>query len=120
MFPNGDLNGATGLHTGVEMDDPVRGRMRLQLNKNNDTTTGNAVGAGKYHREYIFRVGSGASRQVANGLTAGQFRLPMFDYIFPEGAVFGQPIPSYNFNEFGFLAVGSGPGVGRLDPWPGP
>lgn len=123
LFPNGNLNDKTGLFTGIQMDDPIRGRMRLQLNKNNDTTTGNAVGAGKYHREYIFRVGAGTSRQmanVANGLTAGQYRFPEFDYIFAEGAVFGEPIPPYNFNEFGFLAVGSGPGFGRLDPWPGP
>jgi hypothetical protein len=109
------------------MDDPVRGRMRLQLNKNNDATTGNAVGAGKYYREYIFRIGNGTSRQmanVANGLTAGQYRLPIFDYIFAEGAVFGEPIPPFNFNDFGFLAVGNGPidgtNFGPLDPWPGP
>jgi len=127
LFPNGNLNDASGLPTGIEMDDPIRGRMRLQLNKNNDATTGNAVGTGKYYREYIFRVGAGTSRQmpnVANGLTAGQYRLPIFDYIFAEGSVFGEPIPPFNFNDFGFLAVGNGPidGTifGRLDPWPGP
>jgi hypothetical protein len=73
-----------------------------------------------YTREYIFRLANGTTPNVANGLTAGQYRFPQFDYIFPEGAVFGQPLPPYNFNDFNFLTNGNGPGSGRLDPWPGP
>ena len=132
LFPNGDLNDnpKPPNHNGLEMDDTVRGRIRLQLNRNFDTTTGNKVGPGNYYREYIVRLGPGTTREVpnvANGLTAGRYRLPMFDYIFAEGAKFGEPIPPYNFNQFGFLAVGSGrldgttgPFVGPLDPFPGP
>jgi hypothetical protein len=128
LFPNGDLNDRTNTHDGLGLDDPVRGRIRLQLNRNFDTTTGNKVGPGNYYREYIVRLGPGTTREVpnvANGLTAGRYRLPMFDYIFPEGAIFGEPIPPYNFNQFGFLAVGdgrldgaTGPFIGPLDPFP--
>jgi hypothetical protein len=118
-FPNG---------ANIPMNDPVRGRIRLQLNKNLPDPPGNAVGTGLYHREYIVKLSTGQMPNVANGLIAGQYRLPIFDYIFPEGAVFGQPIPPYNFQDFGFLAVGSGPLggpgsggpiIGRLNPWPG-
>jgi hypothetical protein len=63
---------------------------------------------------------------VANGLTAGQYRLPCFDYIGAEGTVMGNPIVPFNFQDIPFLAQGcgplngTGPIVGRLDPWPGP
>jgi hypothetical protein len=76
-------------------------------------------------REYIVRIRTGPTPGVANGLTAGLYRLPCFDYIVPERTVMGQPIPPTNFQDFPFLAQGSGPLfpggpiVGRLDPWPG-
>ena len=65
------------------------------------------------------------------GLTAGQYRAPITEYLFPENlAVGGPPVP-LNFQEFPFLAHGSGPWagagpspvpagiVGQLSPWPG-
>jgi len=62
---------------------------------------------------------------VANGLGSGQYRLPNFDFIFPENFVLGNPILPNNFLDFPFLALGSGPFggfgsiVGQLTPWPG-
>ena len=62
---------------------------------------------------------------AANGLQSGQYLLPNFDFIFPENHQFGQPIMPNNFQDFPFLAQGSGPlfgtgpVVGQLDPWPG-
>ena len=61
----------------------------------------------------------------ANGLGSGQYRLPNFDFIFPENHQFGQPIIPNNFQDMPFLAqgsgplVGTGPIVGQLTPWPG-
>jgi hypothetical protein len=62
---------------------------------------------------------------VANGLGSGQYRLPNFDFIFPENFVLGNPIIPNNFQDLPFLAQGSGPLfgsgsiVGQLTPWPG-
>jgi hypothetical protein len=64
---------------------------------------------------------------VANGLWAGQYRLPNFDFIFAENQQFGQPTLPNNFQDIPFLAQGSGPlfgragapVVGQLAPWPG-
>jgi hypothetical protein len=62
---------------------------------------------------------------VCNGLIAGQFQLPMFDFITPEHTVQGSPQYPGNFQNLGFLHDGSGPlfpggpNVLRLDPWPG-
>jgi len=61
----------------------------------------------------------------ANGLGSGQYRLPNFDFIFPENHRLGDPIIPNNFEDFPFLAQGSGPLfgfgtiVGQLTPWPG-
>lgn len=68
-----------------------------------------------------------------NGLLAGQYTAPVSEYIFPENNVFGDPIIPFNFQNFPFLAQGSGPlctvghqdtvgkcpFVGQLIPWPG-
>ncbi len=61
----------------------------------------------------------------ANGLGSGRYRLPNFDFIFPENQQFGQPTLPNNFQDLPFLAQGSGPLfgtgpiVGQLKPWPG-
>src|SRR5207248_2760274 len=53
------------------------------------------------------------------------YRLPNFDFIFGENLGLGDPIISNNFQDFPFLAQGSGPLLGsgsvvrQLTPWPG-
>jgi hypothetical protein len=133
QFPNG-----TGAN--IVINDPIRGRL-MWATSNNGSTPGvlaNAVGPRKFYREYILRLSSGQTQlpdqaalqpngQPLPGLYAGAYRLPIFEYIFGEGTTFGQPIPPNNFNDLGFLFVGSGPLggpggplIGKLDPWPGP
>jgi hypothetical protein len=64
---------------------------------------------------------------VANGLVAGQYVAPVGEYIFPENTVMGDPLVPNNFECLAFLQLGSGPleddgtgpVVGRLNPWPG-
>ena len=65
---------------------------------------------------------------AANGLLTGQFRLPNFEYIFPENHKLGDPTVANNFQDLPFLAYGSGRivgatgasvQVGQLNPWPG-
>ncbi len=71
---------------------------------------------------------------TANELLAGQYTAPVSEYIFPENHVMGDPIIPFNFQDFPFLASGSGPlctlgrdasgtcvgpTVGQLNPWPG-
>ena len=58
---------------------------------------------------------------TANGLIAGQYIVPTFDYLFPEGQPGAVP-PASNFQCLAFLANGWGNGgliIPRLDPWPG-
>jgi hypothetical protein len=65
--------------------------------------------------------------EFANGLGSGQYRLPNFDFIFPENHKLGDPIIPNNFQDMPFLAQGTGPlfgvsgntVVGQLTPWPG-
>lgn len=116
-FPNGNA-------ANIVIDDPVRGRLRWQTSKNNEPV-GNQTGPGKFYREYILFLSTGQTPNVANGLTAGQYRLPVFEYIFGEGVNFGEPVPPFNFNDFGFLTTGNGPFggpggpvIGRLTPFP--
>jgi hypothetical protein len=130
-FPNG--NGATNPE--LQMDDPVRGRIRLQLNKNenppfNGVFVSNAAGPGNFYREYIVKLNGTRQVQLPDqaqlqpdgtplpGLIAGQYRLPIFDYIFGEGTNFGEPWPPFNFHQFGFLKNGEGANVGPLAPFP--
>jgi len=71
--------------------------------------------------------GGAAANTFANGLVAGQFSLPNFDFIFPENLVAGQWLVPNNFQDLPFLFCGSGPldgagtnspVVGQLDPAP--
>jgi hypothetical protein len=71
--------------------------------------------------------GTTAANTFANGLIAGQFSLPNFEFIFPENLVFGQALVPNNFQDLPFLYCGSGPldGAGsgspvveQLDPAP--
>src|SRR4051812_5434809 len=65
-----------------------------------------------------------------NGLLAGEYTAPIFDFLFSEPAPAGgiNPLPA-NFWDLQFLAQGSGPYtsrsgqsgmLGQLSPWPGP
>jgi hypothetical protein len=68
----------------------------------------------------------------ANGIRAGQYRAPNFEFIFPETIDTGNPVVPNNFQDLGFLYCGSGtfgpapfdtistttPVVGQLDPAP--
>jgi hypothetical protein len=61
----------------------------------------------------------------ANGLFAGLYQAPIFEFIFAENAGTGNPIVANNFQDMSFLAYGSGPWetsngpiVGQLSPWP--
>jgi len=67
--------------------------------------------------------------KYANGLVAGQYNAPNFEYIFPENLFLGDPVLPNNFQDLAFLACGSGPLttatasnnppiVGPLDPVP--
>jgi hypothetical protein len=138
-FPNGNAT-----NRDFEIDDAVRGRLLWRTAKNPKPpiigTLGNAVGPGNFYREYILKISTGQVQlgnqaqlqpngQPLPGLIAGQYRFPIFEYIFGEGTVFGQPVPPNNYNDFGFLFIGSGPLngpgtgpplIGKLNPWPGP
>ena len=67
-------------------------------------------------------------KTYANGLLAGQYHAPIGEYLFPENGVIGSPAVPLNFQDFPFLANGSGPytgssggagTAGQLSPWPG-
>ena len=70
-----------------------------------------------------------APQSYANGLIAGQYHAPNFEFIFPENLNLGDAIVPANFQDFVFLFCGSGPLttptagsappiVGQLDPGP--
>ncbi|KAL5314385.1 hypothetical protein ACEPPN_018811 [Leptodophora sp. 'Broadleaf-Isolate-01'] len=81
-----------------------------------------------------FRLSTGTIT-TGNGLTAGQFIQPIFNFVFPELLAFGDVPLTLNFESMPFLALGSGPyipgnplatppttclRIGQLtNPWPG-
>lgn len=59
------------------------------------------------------------STPVANGLFAGQYAAPVFEYIFPENVSVGDPVVPYDLWHLGFLVNGEGTGnAGALSPKP--
>ena len=65
-----------------------------------------------------------------NGLSAGEYTAPNFEFILPENRGIGSPVVPANFEAMPFLAQGSGPRyafgtttrlgfVSQLSPWPG-
>ena len=74
------------------------------------------------------RTGRRGTVGLPNGLLAGYYTAPNFEFIFPENLGIGQPPVPNNFGDFPFLSSGSGPypaparalGIlGQLAPWPG-
>ena len=72
---------------------------------------------------------AGVEGKFANGLVAGQYNAPNFEFIFAENLFLGGPVLPNNFQDLPFLACGSGPLttatagndaplVGPLDPPP--
>ncbi|MEP7191323.1 MAG: fibronectin type III domain-containing protein, partial [Actinomycetota bacterium] len=71
-----------------------------------------------------------ATNQVANGLEAGQYFAPTFEFIFPENVKTGDTLVPFDFWHLPFLRYGEGsatqsaigPAVGPLEPtpWGGP
>ena len=67
-----------------------------------------------------------ATNQVANGLAAGQYFAPTFEYIFPENVKPGDLLIPFDFWHLPFITKGEGattpspvtPGVGPLEPAP--
>ena len=56
--------------------------------------------------------------KVANGLAAGMYSAPVFEYIFPENTKPGDIIVPNDFWHLPFLVNGEGNGVGALSPKP--
>jgi hypothetical protein len=69
---------------------------------------------------------SDSTNQVANGLEAGQYFAPTFEFIFPENVKPGDLLVPFDFWHLPFIAKGEGagtpstigPGVGPLEPPP--
>jgi len=67
-----------------------------------------------------------AAARVANGLLAGQYFAPTFEFLFPENVKVGDLLVPYDFWHLAFLRLGEGaitpssvgPGVGPLEPAP--
>ena len=59
---------------------------------------------------------------MANGLVAGQYAAPMFEFIFPENVMPGDAIAPFDLWHLPFLRYGEGAqtdsGVGPLEPTP--
>jgi hypothetical protein len=55
---------------------------------------------------------------AANGLFAGQYSAPVFDFIFAENLIPGDNVVPADFWDLGFLVNGEGPGTGPLVPKP--
>ncbi|MFL5392235.1 MAG: hypothetical protein ACJ79G_05300 [Myxococcales bacterium] len=132
-----DVNPCTGeeslrlLGTVDPLTQPVRGRFRFHVLGGNfmpptremliQSHTGQTPSSFPYDPFFgdLFPV------EWANGLGSGQYRVPNFDFIFPENFLLGNPIIPNNFQDFPFLVQGSGPYlgfgpvIGQLKPWPG-
>lgn len=138
-----DVNSTTGAtrHRLYGTADPfgpplggVKGRARLRV------SVGNLLPPTRYTSVASRALTKGAridtilptSRLAANGLRAGYFEAPNFEYIFAENLVIGSPQIPLTLQEFPFLANGSGPyvpfgspegtapvgTVSQLSPWP--
>jgi hypothetical protein len=71
----------------------------------------------------VHAVSSTGTVLTMNGLSAGEYTAPNFEFILPENRGIGSPIVPGNFETMAFLTQGSGPRdgafTGQLSPWPG-
>ena len=78
----------------------------------------------------VHAIGLGGTVMTINGLSAGEYQAPNFEFILPENAGIGNPKVAANFDAMPFLAQGSGPRqafgtstrlgfISQLSPWPG-
>jgi hypothetical protein len=96
----------------------VAGRFRLQVGKGDFLPTTRAYTAVTHHGTVQLAPQVG-NITPANGLLAGQYQAPMFNFIFPDPPQGFPAIPT-NFNTMPFLFVGEGgnPSAGPLTPFP--
>lgn len=109
---------AGGLGNPANPEIVPQGRWRFRVSSLNNTV-GNPI---PLTREYRVVHSNGVTPNVCNGLTGGQFQLPIFDFFFPERTTFGSPQYPFNFQDMNFLMTGNiagGAPLGQLDPWPG-
>jgi uncharacterized protein (TIGR03382 family) len=74
-------------------------------------------------REVRVRIRGATSTISANGFRNATYRAPVDEYVFPVNLRAGDPLVPMNFEDFPFLACGSGPRnggpvVGQLAPFP--
>ena len=71
----------------------------------------------------VHAVSTTGTAVTMNGLSAGEYTAPNFEFILPENRGIGSPIVPGNFETMAFLAQGSGLRgagfTGQLSPWPG-
>src|SRR3954469_19306951 len=78
----------------------------------------------------VHAISIGGTVTTLNGLSAGEYQAPNFEFILPENRGIGNPKVAANFDAMPFLAQGSGPRdafgtstrlgfVSQLSPWPG-
>jgi hypothetical protein len=114
-----------------------RGRFRSVIGNFLPATREMAVSSRSYTKGANPDAVPGPLVYTANGLRAGVFQAPQFQFIFPENLIMGSPQIPLTFQEFPFLAQGSGPytpfnasctpapctpatvgNLGQLNPWP--
>ncbi len=79
-------------------------------------TTGTTIDQGAL--DGCFAANDAPARLVANGLSAGQYQAPTFEYIFPENVKPGDAIVPNDLWHLPFLKNGEVVGVGALSPTP--
>jgi hypothetical protein len=96
----------------------TRGRFRFQVGKGDFLPTTRAYAAMTRHGTVQLGVQVG-NIKPANGLLAGQYQAPMFNFIFPDPPQ-GFPAIPINFDTMPFLAQGEGgnTAAGPLTPFP--
>jgi hypothetical protein len=71
----------------------------------------------------VHAISLGLAVPTMNGLSAGEYTAPNFEFILPENRGIGSPVVPGNFENMPFLVQGSGPRggafTGQLTPWPG-